>query len=730
MYRLKNVWVLGLVWFCFSSALWANDAHITILYNNDLYGQLVPRGQAGGMAARVQKIRALREDGPTLVLDAGDVFGPQALSWFDEGATMAFALHRAGAAGIMPGNLDLTLGWEALLARQEEFDLPMVMSNLAQDGGAVRPFAKYLLVDVGSVKVGVVGVLDPAVTETIPPRYVVNVRFLDPLKTVNETAKTLRDLGADCVIALTHMEEGKTLALARKMEGIDLVVAGGYAGLENVRAVPGEMRLLNGLTVVTTPRYGVHLGRVDLYFSRMNDGFYRVSQVTSEQIPLNIAEGMDEAVAERITELQAEYDRAAKKPLGRIAAKGLDAQARLVAGIMRRHTHSEVGIINQGSLREISSGKPLTRGDVDELIRFDDRMVKMLLTGRQLKDIASQSQRSSRDASKLVMVGFQPKSGTVNRRPIRNDEVYRVAVTEFLADGGDGYSDFRSGTQTIHTGIALRGLIATMLQDTSIVIREDDLTGRDTRRIWRANWGIEGAFNRNYIDATTLAYRANNERVSFLSGETSVSWNADVQWALVRDSGQHIWRLENRMSFGQVGTTFGDLEKSEDQFDADLIYVYRARNFAAEPFGSIGYSTAITATDGQRPKLVRSSAGFQRRVRQAIMVRVGARAQRDLVADENDVGFELGLDMRRNLHGVGQLRSRVRSFFGVTDRRVISIENYNTLTFPLVGDLSLSARQNNFLYRVNKIKNVPTEGIAFRWDLTLGLVYGLDWKWY
>jgi len=117
-------------------------------------------------------------------------------------------------------------------------------------------------------------------------------------------------------------------------------------------------------------------------------------------------------------------------------------------------------------------------------------------------------------------------------------------------------------------------------------------------------------------------------------------------------------------------------------------------------------------------------------VKREIMVRVGARAQRDLVADENDVGVEVGLDMHKKFNGIGQLRSRVRSFFGVTDRRVISVENYNTLTFPLVGELSLSARQSNFLYRVTKIRNVPIDGIAFRWDLTLGLVYDLDWKWY
>jgi len=726
----SKIWFVGVFWVCLSSVLWADDVSLTVFHSNDLYGELRPRADLGGMAARVHLIRELSKSTNALVLDAGDALGPEALSWFDEGATMALALQRAHVAAMLPGNIDLILGLDVLLERQKEALLPMILSNMSGKAGVTLPVSQHALIQTGDVLVGVLGVLDPAVVETVPPRNIEGFKFNDPVKVANETAKALRAKGAMCVVALTHMDEAKTLAFARQVVGVDLVVAGGYGGLEQVQGVPHEMRLLNGLVVVTTPRYGVHLGRVDMTLRPNQEGQLQVLDVVAHQIPIDVTNGEDAEIAKLVTKLKANYDQAAQKPLGRIRAKTIGEQGQLVAGIMRGHIHSEVGIINRGSLRKISSDVPLTRGDVDELIRFDDRLVKMLLTGKQLKAIVARSQRSSRDASRLMIVGFQAKDGTVNRRPLRDDEVYRVAVTEFLAEGGDGYVEFKLGTQVVHTGIALRGLMATVLQDTSTFIGVDDFSDRESQSIWRASWGVDGAFNRNYVDQTTLAYRKQNEKISFLSGETSVSWNAIMQWALTRDMGQHIMRFENRMSFGQIGTTFGDLEKSEDQFDADLTYVYRTKNFVAEPYGSVGYSTAITATDGQRPKLVKSSTGFLRRVGRGLLVSLGARAQRDLTLNENDVGFEIGLDTRRKFSQNGQLRSRVRSFFGVTDRRVISIENYNTLTVPLMGGLSLSARQSNFLYRVNKIRNIPIDGIAFRWDLTLGLGYDLDWKWY
>ncbi|MDA0711142.1 MAG: 5'-nucleotidase C-terminal domain-containing protein, partial [bacterium] len=679
---------------------------------------------------RVDLIQKLHISGHSLVLDAGDALGPQALSWFDDGATMAFAMSRAGVAAMLPGNLDLTLGLDKLLDRQKEALFPMVLSNAVGKKGASWPFSREAIVKVGDILVGVVGAIDPRVVETVPHRMVSGVTFGDPLAAINSLAEALRAQGASLVVALTHMDETKTIALARKMEGVDLVVAGGYDGLDRPGGVPNEIRLLNGLVIVTTPRYGVFLGQVDILMGHSEDGSLRVKKVGTQLLPIGESLEEDSEVASRVAELEARYDLAAKMPLGRISAETIEEQGELVAGVMRRHTRTEVGIVNRGSIRRMEPHVGLTRGDVDELIRFDDRLVKMLLTGKQLKSIATRSNRSARDASRVMVMGFDLKSGTINGRALLDDEAYRVTTTEFLADGGDGYPEFRSGSQIVHTGIALRGLMATILQDTSSVVGVRDLSDHESQSIWRANWGIEGAFNRNYIDGTTLAYRVNKEKVSFLSGETSVSWNAIVQWALTRDMGNQIIRFENRLSFGQVGTTFGNLEKSEDQFDADVTYAYRTRNFVAEPFGSVGYSTALTASDGQRPKLVKSSAGFQRRVKHDLLVRLGARAQRDLVAHENDMGLELGLDGSRKFKRKGQLRSRMRGFFGANNRRVISIENYNTLSFPLLGGLRMSARQSNFLYRVNKIGKVPVEGIAFRWDLTVGLVYDLDWKWY
>ena len=64
------------------------------------------------------------------------------------------------------------------------------------------------------------------------------------------------------------------------------------------------------------------------------------------------------------------------------------------------------------------------------------------------------------------------------------------------------------------------------------------------------NWTVKGAFNRNYIDGTTLAYREQKERVSFLSGKTSLAWHTTMNLMVIKRYGPNqclrlskVWRL-------------------------------------------------------------------------------------------------------------------------------------------------------------------------------------------
>ena len=67
----------------------------------------------------------------------------------------------------------------------------------------------------------------------------------------------------------------------------------------------------------------------------------------------------------------------------------------------------------------------------------------MRLTGAQLLSIFRRSQNALGEDARLIFSGLG--KNTINGRSIQKDELYRVVVVEFLANGGDGYGEFRKG---------------------------------------------------------------------------------------------------------------------------------------------------------------------------------------------------------------------------------------------------------------------------------------------
>ena len=701
---------------------------VRLLHSNDVYGRLRPveldSEQLGGMAARVDLIRRLSGDANAIVLDAGDAFGPSTLSAWDKGKVMVEAMRMAGYTAMTPGNHEFDHGLEELEERQKEAAFPFLAANVRGQAGKALPLEGYRIENMDGVKIGILGLVSETLSRQINPNHVVDLVVEDPVKVAKDAIKTLEELGTDFLIALVHMSSQEATALARNVPGINLVIAGGYQGLERTSQVPALVKLANGVEFVTTPRSGSYLGQVDLTFVRQKSG-YGLVRSKPTLIPVDSNRQDDETVA-MIRALQSEYSRKTGEALGRIAGKNSVEQAEIVANLMRWHTKMELGIVRRGAFRTLPNRDSLYLRDIDRFIRFDDGLVKLVLTGSQIKSVIRKSQKA-RGETGLIFAGLDPKSQTINNRPIQNSEPYQVVTAEILANGGDGYSEFRSGSSVARTGISLRSQVAAWLQVGSL--SPEDFLTLDERRIWRSGWSVEGAFRRNYIGQTAADYQSKGERVSFLRGETNIAWNSSTQYFLSYEAGPHVVLFENGTDFGQTKGSQGNLETSSDRLDTDLTYRRRIKGLRVDPFVSTGIRTALSSGGGRRPFQSRNSIGFQRSFGRVVMQFAG-RGQRDFAEKQSDFGAEVGLTYQRRLQQGGRFRTRVKSFFGLTDRKVVSIENYNTFSFPLAGSLSLAVRQNNFIYRVDQIKGTPVTGVAFRMDLTVGLAYGLDWKWF
>lgn len=679
------------------------------------------------MAPRAQIMESARANGPVLALDAGNALGPAPLSSWDQGASMVDAMQFAGYTAMLPSNHEFDYGIDVLRRHKIRSGLLFLGTNLSLQGGEDL-FTKSLLIEVKGAVIGVIGLISPAIVTLTNPRNFGGISILDPNKAATEEIARLGAAGADYIIVLTNMREGETLNLARQAKGAHLVIAGGYRNVGRADMLPGLIRLVNGTQIVTTPGAGSLLGEVTVRLIRRADGRYEHLGSSAVLRTIDKTVRDHRQVATVVKSAVERYVNAAGDTLGTIAGGTHHAQTHMVADMMRDYTDAEIGILNFGVIQPLATNQVLIRRDISRFIRFPNTIQLIDLSGSQLRSIVAQSNLSNRNSARLAFSGLDASTMRVEGRQLIDSEDYLVAVTDFLANGGDGYSQFLDSSDQTELGKPLR----TLLQETLLERGRLSAHGLDRirrRGVWHSGLQLEGAFERNYVDRTTDELRAQNEQVPFLNGATTVAWSGALRYFLERQSGPHLMRYQQRMEFSQIGRSFDDLTPSKDQVELEARYRYRTSGNRGDPFVSMGLNTAFTNGASQRPVQQVSTVGFEYRLSQDLIARVAGRSQRDFVADRTDLGGEITMEWHSTLPSNVDLQSRVRSFFGVTHRRVISVENYNTISLPLLGDLRLNVRQNNFLYRVNQIGGVAADGVAIRSNLTIGFAYGLNWKW-
>ena len=695
---------------------------IRIIHTNDIGGVLVDAVKPGtALAAKITAVERLKKDWPHMVVDVGNAFGPDNLSAWEEGRSVAEAFKRAGYSGFTPGHHDFDYGIDALTERSKQAGLPFLVSNITASRPQDRlPFEPYVITQVGGVTIGLIGAVDGDIGARMNPETASKVVVTDPVKSAQAMLSALENYGVDLTILLLHADVKTSLTVARALPGLDLLIAGGHVAGQTENATI-QYKLANGVQVLTTPPGGVSVGYADLVF-RQESGGFELDAITTGAIETSQLQ-QDSSVVARADSAQLAYAANSGDLLGKIEGISVERRAGAVANLMRLHTESEIGVVSHRTFQEVEVSVGFYQRDVSRLIRFDDVLVKVTLTGRQLRGIVKRSNAQKGGEDALIFAGLNTMNLVVNGRSIRNREAYRVVTLRRLTQGESGYKEMSEGLSVQNTGISLRSLTVAGIKAWG-TLSSASFWELNLKPIWRSSWSVAGSFNRNYIDRTTVSYRSQGERVSFLRGETSFAWKATSRYLLGYESSRSATTFESRADFGRVAG-----ETTSDQFDVDVTHGRRVHNLKADPFVSTGFGTAFTQSGEGRPYQARASAGFERRFLSKWVAQFAAKGQRDFGEDQSDYGAEITLDYEVRLRQGGRFRSKVESFFGFSDRKVISVENYNTLNFPLLGELSLSIRQNNFMYRLDKIRGVPVSGIAFRSDLTIGLTYGIDWKW-
>jgi 2',3'-cyclic-nucleotide 2'-phosphodiesterase (5'-nucleotidase family) len=150
----------------------------------------------------------------------------------------------------------------------------------------------------------------------------------------------------------------------------------------------------------------------------------------------------------------------------------------LVCDAMRKTINADIAFLNSGAIRtNIPQGK-ITLEQVFTLLPFDNNLVTMKLTGKQILKILEQDARMERGILQVSGIkiqydlsepaGSRVKEVYIGISPLDPNKTYTVTTVDFLAVGGDKFSTFKEGRNIVY-GKALRDIFVSYLKEHSPV---------------------------------------------------------------------------------------------------------------------------------------------------------------------------------------------------------------------------------------------------------------------
>ncbi|XP_032791055.2 snake venom 5'-nucleotidase isoform X2 [Daphnia magna] len=480
-----------------------NDIHCRFEEANKFGGTCTAQDSAngkcfGGYARLVHQARHIRTQHPnTIFLSAGDFF--QGTIWYTIHKWKAVSRfgNMLNLTAMSLGNHEFDDGVDGLLPFVEAANHPVIAANVDTSGEPRLDgkIPKSKVVEIDGRRIGIIGYLTRETQFISSPE---GVKIVDEVEGVRQEAERLKKDGVNILIAVGHAGFPKDLQIAEHVPDIDVVV-GGHTNtfLWNGPAPSTEEPQGSYPTIVTQPSgrtvpvvqafaFGKYLGNLMVTFN--DDG--EVIATAGLPILMDKTIPRDPQVVQQLIPYREEVDALSEQEVGktlvfldgtRISCRMFecnlgnfiaDAYVHLFTKFAGPGQWSKVGIalVNSGAIRssidERARNGSITYGNLLTVAPFPNTVDVIKINGHTLKKMLEFSvqdyDRFALDPSggflqvsgiNVVYDVTRPKGDRVvellarcnNCRmpayhPVEPEAVYEVAVSSYLAGGGDGYA--------------------------------------------------------------------------------------------------------------------------------------------------------------------------------------------------------------------------------------------------------------------------------------------------
>jgi 5'-nucleotidase len=447
--------VLTSITFSYAQPVWAEIVNITLLQLNDVY-EITPvsGGKQGGLA-RIATLRKnlFQQNSRTYTILAGDCLSPSALGTAKindvplAGQQMVAALNIMGLDYATFGNHEFDLKKEQFLQRLTESKFTWFSGNVLDTNGQSFPgVLPYKILTVKGnegnlVRMGLIGV-------TLPSNPVNYVTYRDPIATVREQVKQLKDQ-VDIIVAVTHLSLAEDQKIAETIPEIDLIL-GGHEH-ENIQQWRGGD---------FTPIFKADANGRTVYIHQLNyDTDKKKLEIDSRLQPVTEAIPEDPQTAKVVQDWVDKGYQAFRNngfepeqvvAITNIPLDGLEVSVRnrgtpltdlIAEAMLKTVKDGDLAIYNGGAIRiddVILPGK-ITQYDIIRIMPFGGKILSVKMKGSLLEKVLNQGRNNQGTGGYLqtakVDYNEQNKTWLISGKPLDKNGTYQVAINDFLLSG-------------------------------------------------------------------------------------------------------------------------------------------------------------------------------------------------------------------------------------------------------------------------------------------------------
>ncbi|CAK6478394.1 bifunctional metallophosphatase/5'-nucleotidase [Peribacillus castrilensis] len=457
---------------------------LQLLGVNDFHGQLnkyqlVSGTMAGGAEYLAAYLKKYKQENPnTLLVHAGDMVGgsPPISSQFQDEPTIEFLNLLHFDVGT-PGNHELDEGVNEMkrlihggfnkkTGYFQGANTAYSSANIIDRKSGLPLLPPYVIKQMDGIDIGFIGVVTKETNMYVSPENRKEVEITDEISAINRTVKILKDKGIKVIVVLAHNSAksekaganstGALMEMAPKIDDeVDVIFAGHSHEYANTVAA--------GKLIVQAYSNGKAFSQVNLEIdphskiivkkqAKIIATSHQHIKPDEETVALlnkyrkRLGSKFNQVIGEMPEEIRRNQDANGESPL-----------AKMIAESEREAMGVDIAFVHQGEMRKSLKKGKITVEDLYTNVPMGHSVSKLILTGEQIK-LALEQQWTKEYENRLQTVGltydWEAKAPIGSKvvvlkdkkgQEIQPNNEYEVAVSNYLASGGDNFTAFEQG---------------------------------------------------------------------------------------------------------------------------------------------------------------------------------------------------------------------------------------------------------------------------------------------